>query len=125
MSRSPGEESPPLQESKDLKLLVHRIHSLNSECESGYDDTPSECDIKEVGYDDTPSECDIKEVGYDEDEVLVANTETDNFTDEGRESVETAEGMEELEEDTLVSTAEINSRNTIFVWHPYRGLKNF
>jgi len=110
MSRSPGEESPPLQESKDLKLFVHRIHSLNSECESGYDDTPSECDIKEVGYDDTPSECDIKEVGYDEDEVLVANTETDNFTDEGRESVETGEGMEELEEDTLVSTAEINSR---------------
>lgn len=101
MSGSPGEESLQPTHQPDLKLLVHRVHSLNSECESGYDETPSECDIKEVvGLDDDD----------DEEEILVVQTETDVFTDEGRESVETG-GVEELEEDTLVSTEDITSRN--------------
>ena len=29
----------------DLKSGEGRVHSLPSECESGYDDTPSECDL--------------------------------------------------------------------------------
>ena len=59
---------------------------MNSECESGYEDTVSDCDIRE-------------EEG--EEEGVVGEPEM--FTDEGRESVETGEA-DELDEDSLAST---------------------
>ena len=74
-------------EFEELKLLVSRIHSLNSECESGYDETPSECDIKEV-----------EEEEEDLNPPNLGSPEIENFTDEGRESVET-EDAEDLDED--------------------------
>jgi len=82
-SSSPGEEPVSPQ---DAKLRSEMISSLNSECESGYDETPSECDIKDVEE--------------EEEEQLLTTTEVENFTDEGRESVETEE-PDELEEDDL------------------------
>lgn len=86
-------ESNPA-EFEHLKLLVTRIHSLNSECESGYDETPSECDIKEV-----------EEEEDGEDPTNLGSPEIENFTDEGRESVET-EDAEDLEEDYSIKDLE-------------------
>ena len=87
-------ESNPA-EFEHLKLLVTRIHSLNSECESGYDETPSECDIKEVEEEEEDGE----------DPTNLGSPEIENFTDEGRESVET-EDAEDLEEDYSIKDLE-------------------
>lgn len=99
-----GRTSPVLSSENsprdELTFLSCRLHRLNSECESGYDETPSECDIKEVE----------EEEGEGGEEGVLGGfgtTEVEIFTDEGRESAETA--GEELEEDSLASTTELVS----------------
>ena len=119
-----GGESSPDEESTGLDLLTDRLHhSLNSECESGYDESPSECDLRE---EDEEEEEDDDERG---EEMAAAQrrrrrreeaADLETFTDEGRVSVESGGGEEvgegeeeeELPEDSVASTTELHSQNT-------------
>jgi hypothetical protein len=115
-------ESSPDEESTQLDILTDRLHSLNSECESGYDESPSECDLRE-GEEEEDDEA--EEDGLDgrttaddgsmtalpkqrrgrrcrvrEDEAVL---DIETFTDEGRVSVESGGGEEDedLPQDSL------------------------
>jgi len=74
----------------DLKSGEGRVHSLPSECESGYDDTPSECDLIVGEVDGETSNLSVLDT---EDEgrgsTRVGATSNLDYIDEGRDSVET------------------------------------
>jgi len=73
----------------DLKTGDSRVHSLPSECESGYDETPSECDliVGEVdGEAGNLSVHDTEDEGRGSTRGACSNLD---YIDEGRDSVET------------------------------------
>jgi hypothetical protein len=95
-----GGESSPDEESSQLGGLLTdlRLPSLYSECESGYDESPSECDLHEEDEDDE------QERGRARGRRR-AREDMEPFTDEGRVSVESGGG----EEDSLASTEDLPS----------------
>jgi hypothetical protein len=95
-----GGESSPDEECSQLGGLLTdlRLRSLYSECESGYDESPSECDLHEDEEDDE------QERGRARGRRR-AREDMEPFTDEGRVSVESGGG----EEDSLASTEDLPS----------------
>ncbi len=94
-----GGESSPDEESSQLGGLLTdlRLRSLYSECESGYDESPSECDLHKDEEED-----DEQERGRARGRRR-AREDMEPFTDEGRVSVESGGG----EEDSLASTEDL------------------